>query len=325
MGKELSLGVRVVALLLLMVLVAAPGHAADYPTKPVTFIVCYPPGGQADVAVRLLAKFATKHLGQPIVVDNKIGAAGQLGADYVARSKPDGYTVGHFFYSQTNAEHFKHFREAVSTSKDFKAVAQWASSAPGIVVRADAQWKSLKDLIDWVKKNPGMTYGQGGKGNLYDVAMVSLAEQVGMNVVDMPTKGDTDSLSQLLGGHLHMGIGSMAAFTPHVKAGKLRALAVLAERRLDDLPNVPTLKELGYNIGFTDVYFAAFVPKDTPEPVVEKLRSAIKKATEDKEFLSSMKKLGQLVIYSDKAEFQKKADDTSAAVIRIFKRLGYYK
>lgn len=305
--------------------IAAPGYTLDYPTKPVTFIVCYPPGGAADVAVRLLGKFVSKQLGQPIVVENKVGAAGQIGADYVARSKPDGYTVGHFYYSMTNAEHFKHFREATSTSKDFKAVAQWSSTPPGVVVRANEPWNNLKDLINYVKKNPGMTYGQGGKGNLYDVAMVSLAEQAGMNVVDMPTKGDTDSLSQLLGGHLNLAIGSMPVFIPHVKAGKLKALAVLADRRLDDLPDVPTLKELGYNIGFTDVYFAAFVPKNTPDPIVEKLRTAIKKTTEDKEFLSSMKKLGQVVLYSDKAEFQKKADDTTTSVVRIFKRLGYYK
>lgn len=308
-------GTTLVTILFCISLLAGIAYGQDYPIKPVTFIVPYPPGGTADSSVRILGNSMTKYLGQPVIVENRTGAGGQLAADFLARSKPDGYIVGHLFYNQTHGEYFTHVRQAASTSKDFKVVAQWTSNPPGIVVRSDEPFKSLKDLIEFAKKNPGLTYGQGGRGNLFHVAMVLLSNITGIKLDDLPTKGDADSLTKMLGGHLKLAIGNMSFFGQHIKAGKLKALAIVAEQRLEDFPTVPTVKELGFNIGITDIYFAAYVSQNTPDPIVDKLRTAIKRTTQDEGFISGIKKIGLPIIYLDGKELQKKIDDITAAVV----------
>ncbi|MBP1697392.1 MAG: Uncharacterized protein H6Q41_2580 [Deltaproteobacteria bacterium] len=300
--------------------------AAEFPTRPVTFIVPYPPGGAADAGVRILANTAQKYLGQPIVVENKVGASGQVAGDYLARQKPDGYTVAHLFYSQTHPEYFRHFRESTSTSKDFRIVAQWTSHDPAVVVRADDPFNNLKDLIDYTKKNPGLAYGPGGgKGNFFHVSMTVFADTAGIKLVDVPTKGEGEIITQLLGGHLRVGVGNIATFAPQIKAGKIKAIALLAEHRSEEFPNVLTFKDQGFDIGIGDIYLAAYVPAKTPEPVVAKLRDAIKKTCQDPAFISGMKPVGTPVVYRDGEVVEKKINDITTVLVKVFKEFGYLK
>ena len=300
--------------------------AQEFPTRPVTFIVPYPPGGAADAGVRILANVAQKYLGQPIVVENKVGASGQVAGDYLARQKPDGYTIAHLFYSQTHPEYFRHFREATSTSKDFRVVAQWTSHDPAVVVRADDPFNNLKDLIDYTKKNPGLVYGPGGgKGNFFHVSMTVFADTAGIKLVDVPTKGEGEIITQLLGGHLRVGVGNISTFGPQIKAGKIKAIALLSERRSEEFPNVLTFKDQGFDIGIGDIYLAAYVPAKTPDPVMAKLRDVIKKTCQDPAFISGMKPVGTSVVYCDGETMEKKINDITTVLVKVFKQFGYIK
>ena len=318
----------IVTITLFAVFVGTPfvTEAQEFPIRPVTFIVPYPPGGAADAGVRILANVVQKHLGQPIIVENKVGASGQVAGDYLARQKPDGYTVAHLFYSQTHAEYFHYFRESTSTSKDFRVVAQWTSHDPAVVVRADDPFNNLKDLIDYTKKNPGLAYGPGGgKGNFFHVSMTVFADKAGINLVDVPTKGEGEIVTQLLGGHLRVGVGNLATFAPFIKAGKIKAIALLAERRFEDFPNVLTFKEQGHDVGFGDIYLAAYAPAKTPDPVMAKLRDVIKKTCQDPAFISGMKPVGTRVVYCDGEAMEKKVNDITTVLVKVFKEFGYIK
>jgi tripartite-type tricarboxylate transporter receptor subunit TctC len=298
--------------------------AAEFPDRPVTFLCPYPPGGAADAGVRILANVAQKYLGQPIVVENKIGASGQICADYLARQRPDGYTLAHLFYSQTHPENFTYFRQSTSTSKDFRVVAQWTNHPPAVVVRADDPFNSLKDLVEYTKKNPELPYAPGGgKGNFFHVTMTVFAEKAGIKLVDVPTKGESEIITQLLGGHLRVGMGNISFFAPYIVAGKIKAIALLAEQRTEEFPDLPTFKDQGYDVGMGDIYLAAYVPAKTPEPVVAKLRDAIKKTCLDPEFIAGMKPVGTPITYCDGEAMEKKTNDVTAVIVRVFKQFGY--
>ncbi len=314
------------SMLLSLYLLAAPfvAGAQDYPARQVTLIAPFQAGGSADAACRLLAEVGQKYLGQSMVVEIKLGASGQIAADYLARQKPDGYTIGALFYSQTHGEHFRHFREATSSSKDFRPVAQFTSHTFMVIVRADDPLNNLKELVDYVKKNPELPYGPGaGKGNLFHVSMTAFADLAGIKLIDVPTKGDPDILTQILGGHLRMGLGNTGFFPPYIKSGKVKALGVFSDNRIPDCPDVPTFAEQGYKLGFGDIYLAIHVPAKTPDAVVAKLRDAIKKTLQDPKYVEGMKALGQPVVFCDGEALDKKVNDTTTVIVKVFKQLGY--
>lgn len=321
-----SYWVVIVFLSALLSATALPAGAAEFPTRPVIFICPYPPGGAADAGIRILASVVQKYLGQPIIVEAKVGASGQIAADFLARQKPDGYSVAHLFYSQTHGEYFRYFRESTSTSKDFRVVAQWTSHHPAVVVKADDPFNNLNDLIEYTRINPGLTYGPGGgKGNLFHVSMTVFADKAEIKLVDLPTKGEGEIVTQLLGGHLRVGVGNLATFTPFIKARKIKAIALLADRRSEDFPSVMTFKEQGHDVGFGDIYLAAYAPSKTPDPIVTKLREAIRKACQDPEFISGMKPVGTPVVYCDGEPMEKKVNDITTVLVKVFKQFGYLK
>ena len=324
-GKN-SFWMVVFFLSVLLATTAFHAAAAEFPTRPVTFLCPYPPGGAADSGVRILANIAQKYLGQSIMVENKVGASGQICGDFLARQRPDGYTLAHLFYSQTHGEYFHYFRESTSTSKDFRVIAQWTSHDPAIVVKADDPFNNLKDLIEYTKKNPGLAYGPGGgKGNLFHVSMTVFADKAGIKLVDVPTKGEGEIVAQLLGGHLRVGMGNLATFAPFIRAGKIKAIALLAERRFEEFPDVLTFKEQGHDVGFGDIYLAAYAPAKTPDPVMAKLRDVINKTCQDPAFISGMKPVGTRVVYCDGEAMEKKVDDITTVLVKVFKEFGYIK
>ena len=309
-----------------LVLAGVPVRGQDFPTRPVTLITPFQPGGATDGACRLLADVGQKYLGQPIILENKLGASGQLAADFLARQKPDGYTMAALFYSQTHPEYFRHFRDSTSTSKDFRVVAQFTSHYLVVLVRGDDPLNNLKDLIEYTKKNPGLPYGPGaGKGNLFHVSMTAFADMVGIKLIDVPTKGDPDILTQILGGHLRMGLGSPGYFSSYVKSGKLKALAILADQRIPEYPDTPTFKEQGFDLGFREIYLAIHVPSKTPDPIVAKLRDVLNKTCHDPRFVDGMKNLVQPVVYCDGEAMDKKVSDFTTVLVKVFKGLGYLK
>jgi tripartite-type tricarboxylate transporter receptor subunit TctC len=309
-----------------LILVGIAVEGQEFPARPVTLVTPFQPGGATDGAARLLADVGQKYLGQPIILENKLGASGQIAADFLARQKPDGHTMAALFYSTTHPEYFRHFRDSTSTSKDFRVVAQFTSHYLIVLVRGDDPLNSLKDLVEYTKKNPGLPYGPGaGKGNLFHVSMTAFADMAGIKLVDVPTKGDPDILAQILGGHLRMGLGSPGFFASYVKSGKLKALAILADQRIPEYPDTPTFKEQGFDLGFRDIYLAMHVPAKTPEPIVAKLRDVLKKTCHDPKFIDGMKNLVQPVVYVDGEAMDKKVSDFTTVLVRVFKQLGYLK
>lgn len=311
---------------LLLLATASNVGAQEYPTRPVTLIAPFQAGGASDNAARLLADVGQRYLGHPIIVEIKLGASGQIAADFLARQKPDGYTTGACFYSTTHSEYFHHFRDSTTTSKDFRRVAQFTSHTFAVIVRGDDLLNSLRDLVEYTKKNPGLPYGPGaGKGNLFHVSMTAFADKAGIKLVDVPTKGDPDILTQVLGGHLRMGLGTPGFFASYIKSRRVKALGIFSESRHPDCPDVPTFKEQGYELGFGDIYLAIHVPAKTPDPVVNKLRDVVKKTCQDPKFLDGMKALGQPVVFCDGEALEKKANETTTVITKVFKELGYLK
>lgn len=298
----------------------------NYPNRPVTFLVPYPPGGMADASARVLAEVAKKYLGQPIIVENKIGASGQICADYLARQKPDGYTVGLLAYPHTHGEYWRYFRESTSTSKDFKVVAQYVLNLSALVVRTDDPFNKLSELVEYAKRNPGLAYGPGGgRGTMFHVFMTIFADKAGIKLIDVPTKGEAEVVTQILGGHLRLGVMNVSTCAPYLKSRKMKPLGLFADERFVGYPTIPTIKEQGYDLGITSSYQAAHVPVKTPDSIVARLREVLSKTCKDPDFISGTKSMDAPFIYLDGEALQKKINELDAVIAKVFKRFGYLK
>jgi len=291
-GNRISVKVRTQYkknLLLVILILGSLGlgqglQAQEYPVRPITLLIGNPPGAGTDLWARIIAQRATKTLGQEIIPVNKAGGTGAVAAGILANAKGDGYTllasVSSAFTSIPHLESVPY-----DPFKDLIPVIQFGSLSTGIVVRSDSSWRSLKDFIEAARKNPGkISYGVPGIWIPPLLAMehVMLVEKVNIPVI--PFGGAAPTMTALLGGHVSSCGVTTSGFLPHVKAGKAKVLVVLANKRVDSLPNVPTISELGYlNSLFMEIYLIS-VPKGTPSAIVKKLEEAFRKAMEVPEF-----------------------------------------
>ena len=258
----------------LLALACTAAGAADYPSKPIRWISPWPPGGANDVFSRALAQKLTESLGQPVVVDNKAGASGMIAAQQVAKSAPDGYTV----LITTNTTHAanEHLYKKLPYDpvKDFIPVTGLGKGGQVLVVRTDAPYKSVADLLAKAKKEPGkLSFGSGSSSSR--VAGEMFKQLSGTDILHVPYKSNPLAITDLLGGQIDMMITDTATGLPQVKSGKLRALGYSTQKRSPQLPDVPTLDEAGvkgYDMGY---WFAAYVPAGTPQPVVARLNELL--------------------------------------------------
>lgn len=271
-----------------------PAHllaAGDYPNKPIQFIVGWAPGASEDLRVRALAPKMGQVLGQPIVVNNRPGASGGIGLTLVAKSKPDGYTIGNSSVSGLLfAPHTK--KVEYDPMNDFTYIAGTGIQPYAIVVRSDAPWKNFGEFIDYVQKNPGaVKCGIAGFGGLVHIYMEILAKEKGLKWDFVPFTGDQPNITALLGGHIPVAAMS-SAFVPHAKAGKFRPLALITAKRMALYPDIPTLIDLGFKRDLRANEASGICgPKGMPADIVEKLDGAIKQAVEGEEFIKVMKQL----------------------------------
>jgi tripartite-type tricarboxylate transporter receptor subunit TctC len=319
---------RVRSLALLVALgVALPLAAAaaeSFPTRPINVVAPFPPGGVADLMARPTAAAMEKVLKSPVVVQNKSGAAGAVGMAYVANSKPDGYTLLMALSSiSIIPEADKLFDRKPAYTMDQLVPIGLISADPTILVcRADRPWKSVKELVDDAKKRPGqISYSSSGIYGTLHMAMEMLVASAGIQLKHVPTNGAGPALTALLGGHVDCLASGPAVVLPHIKAGKLRALAGWGEKRVEVLPDLPTLKELGYDAEFY-IWAGLFAPLCTPEPVMKKLRETVKAAVEDADFKAAMAKMETPVAYKDAPEFQKFWDKDAKMLADAIKRVG---
>ena len=298
-----------------------------YPEKPIQSLIPYNPGGSSDLYMRATADFMSKYLGQPILSVNKPGAGGSIAFNALANSKPDGYTIAQLNSSQTHPELTAKFKPSPYTYKDIQFVASWGFYQMGLVVKGDAPWESLKEFIGYAKNNPGkIRWGNSGTGGRVFTTGMSLSRQAGIQMKDIPFNGDVETMTALLGNHIEMGIVIIwAGVIEQIEAKKIRALCVFTEKRLEELRDVPCIKELGYEyrrvLGAS--YLGTFVPKGTPQPVVTRLSEAVRKMTEDGEFRARMKRLNCPIWYLGTKEFCEHDAKDAKLIEALFKEMGY--
>jgi tripartite-type tricarboxylate transporter receptor subunit TctC len=275
--------------------------AQDFPTRPVTLVVPYPAGGATDVALRTLASATEKHLGQSIVIENRGGAAGTLGPAQVASAKPDGYTI-----SQIPAAVFRYpflRKTSFDPTRDFTYIIGITGYAFGIVVKADAPWKTLRDFLDDARATPGkINFGSTGANTSQHITMLQIAKQQGIMWTHIPFKGSAEAINALLGGHIQADADS-TGWAPQVNAGQFRLLVTWGSNRTKSWPSVPTLKESGIDLVVESPYGLAG-PKNMDPNVVKILHDAFKKGMHDPLFTSIMRTLDQDIIYMSSADYR---------------------
>lgn len=264
------------------ILAASGAIAQDYPTRPITWVVPFPPGGVTDNGARTVAKVLSEKLGQPVVVENKPGAGGIVGTEYVVNSKPDGYT---FLYASNGAlvtYQFLYKKLSYDPQKSLTPVHGMADSPMLMMVRADAPYKTLAEFIAYAKQNPDkMNYFSVGQGSTQHLATELLLRESGIKMAHIPYKGTAPGLTDLLGGVIDVMFDYAIVMKPQIDAGKLRPLAVTSAKRLANMPDVPTFGEQGYpGVVFT-AWATIVFPAGVPQPIVDKLADAFGKSLED--------------------------------------------
>lgn len=303
--------------------IALPAFAQSaYPTRPIKLICPWPAGGSTDAVLRALAESAGKTLGQQIVIENKGGAGGMLGAVDLVSAKPDGYTLSQLPHGVFRIPHMQ--KVAFDTLKDFTWIVCLTGYTFGLVVPADSPIKSIKDLVDYAKANPGkFTYGSTGTGTSPHLAVEEFAQRAGIQLNHVPFKGNAENMQAILGGHI-MSASDATGWAPHVEAGKLRLLATYGSKRTKRWPTVPTLDELGYKT-VADSPFGVCGPKGMDPAVVKTLHDAFRKTLEDPAVLATFDKYDQTVVYMNTEAYTKWARETYAAERATMERLGMVK
>lgn len=314
---------RFLLLLLLGALASAPSLALaeSYPAKPIRIIVPYPPGGGADLHTRLIAAKLSPLLGQPIVVENRAGASGNIGNDYVAKAAPDGYTL---LWTSTNiaiaAAFPNHLTYNVLT--DFAPIAETQTSQQLLIVRPSLHADNLKELISYAKANPGkLTYGSAGIG-MPLLAMELMKYLAGVDILQVPYKGDSPALTDLIGERIDMYAGNLGAVSPHYKAGRVRALAVSSRKRASALPEVPTMTEAGVPGYDLESWMGFLAPAGTPRPIVETLNAGLVKVVAMPDVQKQMRDSGAEPTTSTPEEFGKVIRAYVESFTRIVKSAG---
>jgi len=277
--------------------------AQDYPNRPITLIVPFPAGGPSDVIGRTIAEAAQKHLGQPIIVDNKGGGGGTLGPTLMAATaKPDGYTISMVHEALYRVQIMQ--KTTYDVAKDFTYILNLAGFAYGVLVPADSQFKDWQQVVDYARQNPGkVTYGTPGAATGLHIGMERISRHSGIKLVHVPFKGSAESQTAAMGGHVMLSATGSSA-KPLVDAGKLRFLQIWTSHRLASFPDTPTLRELGYPFDINAITGLAG-PKGMDPKIVAKLHDAFKKALEDKQVQDVMRKLELSPLYMSGEDLKK--------------------
>ena len=297
--------------------------AADYPTKPIQIISTFPPGGGSDFIARVVNNKISALLGQPVVVVNKVGGGGVMGTYAAKAAPPDGYSIVVLTPAQIGAPLLTK-NITFNISKDFIMVNLAVSSPSLIVVKKDAPWVTLEELIGEAKKNPGnLTYSSNGYGSTGHFTAELLKMAMGMDFHHIPMEGAGPAITSVLGGHTHINLNEFGSLQKYLEAGSLRALAVMAKKRLKNFPDIPTFLEKGFPNLVFGTWQGFCVRSETPRIIIEKLDKVFKEALNDKENIGICEKAGWVVENlgsNETAEFlaqeqQKRSDVANAAKI----------
>jgi tripartite-type tricarboxylate transporter receptor subunit TctC len=308
----------------LVLAVPAPADEA-FPSRPITVVAPFPPGGIADLTGRPLAAALEKVLKNPVALVNRQGAAGAVGMQSVAVAKPDGYTLLVALSSiSIIPEADKLFgREPAYTVDQFAPIALLTADPTVLVVRAESPWKTAREFIDDARKRPGqISFSSSGVYGTLHMAMELFSQAAGLKLRHVPYSGGGPAVTALLGGHVDALASGPAAVLPQIKAGKLRPLAGWGSERIAALPDVPTFKELGYPEAEFYIWSGVFAPRATPAPVLAKLREAVREAAAHPEFKDAMAKQETPIVFKQGEDFQKFFDADARRLAEGVRRVG---
>jgi len=302
------------ATLALAAALGGAGAQQSYPTRPIQLMVAFPAGGSTDIAARIVASIAEKELGQSVVVVNKGGAGGQIGWTELTRQRPDGYYIGFINLPATNTVILDPERKAIFTEKDFVPIINQVLD-PGLIwVRADSPYKTVHDLIEAAKKAPN-TIRTATTGILSDDHLaILMTEEAAPGALFrlVHLEGGAAQLKEIMAGNVDVAFDNVGSIATRVKSGEVRGLAVLDEVRSKFLPDVPTMKELGYPTVISSSTRGIAAPKGTPEPIVKRLREVLKKAMEHPDHVKKLEDAGIAIKIMEGEEYARYFADTHA-------------
>ncbi|MGE3989786.1 Bug family tripartite tricarboxylate transporter substrate binding protein [Pseudorhodoplanes sp.] len=281
-----------------------PAAAQDYPTKPVRIVVTFPPGGSSDVTARALSVPLQKALGQPVVVDNKPGAGGTIAATEIFRAAPDGYNLMMSNTTPISLAPFMLNPQPYDSIKGFTHVSLVATVPDVVMVHPSVPAKSLAELIDWVKaQNKKVFYGSGGVGSIGHILGETFKKQTGLNIEHVGYRGSAPMITDLIAGRLSFSFDTLPQNVPHIKAGKLRPLAVTSRARSHVAPDIQTVVEAGMPYLVAENFIGVSAPANLPEPVLSRLHAAIQKSLDDPDLVARLRDLGLTVQKMSQPEF----------------------
>lgn len=297
---------------------SALGQAA-FPTQALKLVVPFPPGGSTDLAARIVAEYGGRELGQPIVVENRAGVGGSLGMEYVAKAKADGYTLGMATVSTHGANPAVYgSRLRYDPVKDFSPVTNVATTPSVFAVNPRLPAQDMNQFLSMARANPGKySFGSPGNGSLGHANIEHFAALAKIKLLHIPYKGAGPAMNDALGGQIDAITDNLPSALPHIKAGKLRALAVLSDKRSPALPDVPTYGELGYPQMGSGGWFGIVAPAGTPPEVIAKLNQALHKAMKHPELVRKMEDMGATLIPGTPVEFAQQIQQAMARYARV--------
>jgi len=320
--KKFKMVLIMVAIGMSLLTPALGGAAEKYPTKPIELVVPFAAGGSTDVLARLVAKYAPKYFDQPLVVVNKPGGGGVIGTEGVVRSRPDGYSL-YVGYGSGHDLVMPHFQKLpYKTFEDLIPICRLSVHSVAMVIRADAPYKNFKEFVEWGKKKPQVTASVSTKAGSVDITFQALGKATGLKIVTIPFRGGAESVTAIVGGQTDIGANHPSEIMSHIKAKRLIPVGVALEQRDPALPDVPTFRELGYDVVTVGSVKGVAAPKGTPPEVVKYLAERFKKVCEDPEFIREMKNIGQPVMYQGPAEFAKYLKDGFEQYGRLIKEFN---
>ena len=298
------------------------GGEAPYPNREIEFIIPFPPGGPTDTAVRIVQPQMSKLLGVPITLLNRPGAGGALGADYVAKSSPDGYRV---FASSNNSLTILPFiqKDLTYQAHDFAPIGSFAADLSVIAIQAKKPWRTLDELVEYAKKNPGkLTYGSAGVGTVSFFTIELLKLSLGLDIAHVPFSGTGPAKTALLGGNVDLGSGGFGSFGPLIQSGDLVPLVTTAAQRVPDYPDIPTMAEKGFRDASLNIWIGLFVPAATPREVVDRLAAALEETMGDAAVRKALNDAGMFVDYRNPEATRELLRTESESIRKAVRKLG---
>jgi tripartite-type tricarboxylate transporter receptor subunit TctC len=301
---------------------APAGAQAPYPTRPIECVIPFAPGGPTDTAIRIIQPQLSANLGVPLVLVNKAGGGGALGMDAVAKAKPDGYTLAATVRSTVTILPATQ-PDVTYKLSDFAVVGAFAVDSQVVLVKAGSPWKTLEELVEFAKKNPGkLSYGTAGLGTNSFFTMELLKLTYGLDMTHVPFGGSGPVKNAVLGGHVQVGAASLSPMLSVLRSGDVVALVTSATKRIPSIPNVPTMTEKGQPDASLSTWAEIYAPAKTPRPIVERLAQALEKTMKDPAVVSAIEKAGLVVEYHGPEDTLKLIQRENEIVTRLARQLG---